>query len=150
MSNKEYIVNIGGAVFREAQYLIAKRSTQEELGGGTLGFVGGTSEPEDERSANVISTWLRREIREEIGVEVGNLYYVTSSCFQTDAGEDVLDIVFLCPYVSGEPTAMDPSEVEWVEWMTVRDVLTHPDTPPWTRKYLNACEQLRSTIEAWG
>lgn len=146
MGTTRYIVNLEAAIFKDDQYLMAMRSRQEAHAGGTLGFVGGTSEPEDEQHPDVMTAWLRREIREEVGVEVDELHYVTSVVFQTAAGEPVLNVVFLCAYKSGEPRAVDPREVEWVQWMTADEALQHEGLPTWSRDYLQACERVRQKL----
>lgn len=146
MGHKPYIVNLEGAIYRGEHYLMAMRSTNEAHAGGTLGFVGGTAEPEDEQQPDMMTAWLQREIREEVGVAVGPLHYVTSSTFMTSTGETVLNIVFLCPYLSGDARAVDPAEVEWVQWMSAAAIRQHPAVQPWTQRYLDACERLRPNL----
>lgn len=146
MAHQAVIVNLEGAIFRGNQYLMAMRSLEEDHAGGTLGFVSGTSELEDQQATDVMTAWLQREISEEVGVEVGELYYATSNFFQTDTSLTVLNIVFLCPYVSGEARAVDPKEVAWIQWMTAEDALEHEAVQPWTRNYLHACEQVRQQL----
>lgn len=62
-------------------------------------------------TSNILEETLKREITEEVDVEVSNLRYVNSSLFETDTGLSVVDIVFLCEYQSGEPYAKCIDEV---------------------------------------
>jgi 8-oxo-dGTP pyrophosphatase MutT (NUDIX family) len=46
---------------------------------------------------DVLEEPLRREVREEVGVELEDApVYLESKSFVTDAGEPVIDIAFLC------------------------------------------------------
>ena len=118
---------------------MAFRSEQEAHAGGTLAFAGGKVEGTDKPDA--LEETLRREIREEVGVEVADLVYVESHSF--GSGPPCLDVVFLCRYVSGTPTAKDPAEVSAVQWMTQAEVLAHPKTPPWIARSLTLADAKR-------
>jgi len=142
------VVIASAAILRGEQYLIARRSEHEDVYPGVLGFVSGTIEPEDRGQADVLHTMLRREIMEEVGVEVEGFCYATSHVFETPHGEQVLNVIFLCHYVSGEPRAVDPLEVAEVMWMTSADFLAHPDTPEWNQKYMQACERVKTRISS--
>lgn len=129
-----FVVNVEAAVLKEGKWLMIVRSKEEAHAAGTLSMVGGTVAHADE-SDQTLEEALRRELREEVGVEVGPLLrYVESKKFISDAGKCVLDIVFLATYSSGEPKALDAREVETVHWMTTDEILTHPNTPPWIRQ----------------
>jgi 8-oxo-dGTP diphosphatase len=140
-----YIVNVEGAVVRseDGRYLMVVRGEQESHGAGALTFPGG--KVEDAGSADdVLEETLRREIREEVEVEVhDDVVYLESKAFVADDGEPVVDVVFLCRYRSGEPAVGDPGEVAAVRWMTAEEILAHPEIPPWTRQSIELAEQKR-------
>jgi 8-oxo-dGTP pyrophosphatase MutT (NUDIX family) len=93
-----------------------------------LTFPGGKVENADFMD-NVLEETLRREILEKVGVEVQeDMVYVESHSFVGD-GEPVVDIVFLCHYLSGEAVPGDPDEVQSVHWMSFEEIIQHPDTP---------------------
>ncbi len=146
MGTRLHIMNLAGAVYDRGRYLIARRGAGESHMPGTLSLIGGGIESQDEQSADVLRSTLRREIMEEVGVQIGRMTYVTSWTFQTDDGEDVLNLVFLCEYKSGIATPADPDEVEEVHWMQPDEILTHPDAPPWTRQGIQQCEALRISL----
>lgn len=137
-----YIVNVEGAIVRNNTYLMILRSKNETHAGGTLSFVGGKVEVEH-NADNILEDELLREIREEVGVEVGDLTYVYSSHFIADDNDLVVDVVFLCRYKTGEPTAMDGNEVEEVHWLTAIEVLQHPKSPVWVKHGIERVEALR-------
>jgi ADP-ribose pyrophosphatase YjhB (NUDIX family) len=146
MSDERYVVNVEAAIVRGDRWLLARRSEQEAHAGGTLSLVGGKVERAGVAD-DILEETLRREIREEVGVEVGTrMRYVHSKAFVADDGDPVIDIVFLCEYVSGEPRPLDPSEVAAVSWMTLDDLLAHPDAPPWTKESATLAEALRAAL----
>lgn len=143
MGNRLHIVNVEGAVYRKGRYLIVRRGSDETHMPGRLSLVGGGIESQDEQDTDVLLATLRREIVEEVGVQIGTVTYVTSWTFRTDEGQDVVNLLFLCAYDSGIATPADPNEVEEVHWMHVDEILDHPDTPPWTRNAIRQCEAVR-------
>lgn len=84
--------------------------------GGMISLIGGKVEQEGNTS-DILEKTVRREVWEEVGVELGeSLHYVHSTSFSADDGVPVIDIVFLCSYAGGQPTAKSPDEVEEVFW----------------------------------
>ncbi len=136
-----YIVNVEGVVTKDGRYLMVVRGEGEYAPGG-LNFPGGKVEGVSE-SDDVLEETLRREITEEVGLEVEDqMAYVRSSAFLAE-GEAVVDVVFLCRWKSGQAQAVDPAEVAAVRWMTAAEAIAHPETPPWTRLSLVRAEEVR-------
>ncbi len=139
-----YIVNVEGVVVRstDGRYLMTIRGAGESYLPGVLAFPGG--KVEDAGSADdILEETLRREIREEVGVEVHDeMVYVESKSFVAE-GDPVVDVVFLCRYHSGEAVVGDPDEVAAVHWMTAEEIIQHPKTPPWTRQSIELAEKKR-------
>jgi 8-oxo-dGTP pyrophosphatase MutT (NUDIX family) len=138
-----YVVNVEGLVLREGRYLLGLRGPGEDHAPGTLAPPGGKVEPAGSAD-DVLENTLRREIREEVGVEVHDeMVYLESKSFVADDGEPVVDVVFLCRYQSGTAAALDPAEVEAVRWMTAAEAQADPRVPPWTRHSLALAERVR-------
>ena len=138
-----YIVNVEGAVVKDGRYLMIVRGEQESHAPGVLTFPGGKVE-HAESVDNVLEETIRREIREEVGVEIHDeVVYVESKAFVADDGEPVIDVVFLCRHRSGEPAIGDPGEVAAIHWMTLDEILEHPKTLPWTRQSILLAEKKR-------
>lgn len=142
---KRYIVNVQGAIYREDKFLLSIRSQKETFMPGILGLVGGKIEPEDEHSDDVLLVTLAREIHEEVNVIVDDFHLLTTSYFEAE-GEPVINLVFLCRYISGEAQANDPNEVESVQWMTAKEAIAQPTCMEWTQHYLQKAEALRQEI----
>ena len=107
-----------------------------------------TSLLEADTSHDVLEETLRREIQEEVGVEIkADLMYVENNSFVADDGDRVVDVVFLCFYKSGTPTIADPGEVAAIHWMTPDEIRSHPQVPPWTRHSIERAEHIRRTSE---
>jgi 8-oxo-dGTP pyrophosphatase MutT (NUDIX family) len=136
-----FIVNVEGAIVQDGQYLLIVRA-EEEFAPGGLSLPGGKVEKTGDLES-VLEATLRREIAEEVGLEVrAEMAYVRSSAFIADGGP-VVDVVFLCRHKAGRAVVADPSEVAGVRWMTASDAIKHPETAPWTRQSLVQAEQTR-------
>jgi len=141
VSTEQYVVNVEGAVVKDGQYLMVVRGEQEYAPGG-LNFPGGKVEGVSSLD-DVLEETLRREIAEEVGLEIQDeMAYLRSSAFVAE-GDAVVDVVFLCRWKAGTAVAADPAEVAAVRWMTAAEAIAHPETPPWTRLALELAESVR-------
>jgi len=121
-----YVVNVEAAILRDGRYLMIVRGEQESHAPGVLTLVGGKVENAGDVD-DVLEETLRREIKEEVAVEIEDeVAYIESKAFVADDGEPVIDIVFLCRYKSGTPTIADPGEVAALQWMAPEQILAHP------------------------
>ncbi|MEK5068705.1 NUDIX hydrolase [Sporosarcina sp. FSL K6-1508] len=136
-----FIVNVEGAIYKNEKWLLIRRSEKEEHAGGLLSLVGGKVE-EEGTSSDILERTLKREITEEVGIEVSNLRYVNSSSFVTDSGINVVDIVFLCDHESGEAFAKSPDEVDDVIWMTTQQILSNSNLPIYLKENIKLAEKL--------
>jgi NAD+ diphosphatase len=66
---------------------------------------------------------VRREVREEVGVEIGEVTYVTS---QSWPFPNSLMIGFFAEYVGGD-IRVDPNEIVDAQWFTPADIPRYPD-----------------------
>ncbi|WP_436923659.1 NUDIX hydrolase [Halosimplex amylolyticum] len=136
MGEFAYVVNVDGVVTRnDDEYLLIERGAEEAHAPGILGLPGGKLEaPPDGDDA--IAATARREIAEEVGIEVGAVEYVCSGTFEADTGEQCLNVVTLCEYVGGEPAPQDPDEVAAVHWLDREELREHEDVPAFTEEYV--------------
>jgi 8-oxo-dGTP diphosphatase len=135
-----FVVNVEGAIHRSGKWLLILRSQKEEHAGGTLSLVGGQCEIEGV-SSDILERTLEREIFEEVGSNVTDMKYVNSSSFVTDSGINVIDIVFLCQFKSGEPYAKSIEEVDDVIWMTTSEILAHEELPPYLKENIKLADR---------
>jgi 8-oxo-dGTP diphosphatase len=137
-----YIVNVEGAIFQGDRWLVIRRSLREEHAPGTLSLVGGKVE-DALPGSDILELTLRREIREEVGLEVAELHYLESKLFLTAAGEPVVDVVYVTECRPGGRIRLDPDEVAEVRWLTAREVAELAEAPPYLQATLAKAEPVR-------
>jgi 8-oxo-dGTP diphosphatase len=134
-----FIVNVEGAIKKGDRWLVIERSRQEEHAGGLLSLVGGKVEQEGNTTA-ILERTLRREIEEEVGVQINNMTYIHSTSFVTAHGIHVVNVVFLCEYESGEARPVSLEEVAHVYWLTTEEILQHPQAPSYLKESIEHAE----------
>lgn len=135
-----FVVNVEGAIRENDRWIMIERSNKEEHAGGLLSLVGGKVETID-HSSNVLENTLRREIFEEIGIQIKRkMKYIRSTSFVTESGINVVDIVFLCEHESGKAFAKCPDEIENVCWLTTEEILGHSLSPIFLKESIQAAE----------
>ncbi|HLQ83402.1 MAG TPA: NUDIX domain-containing protein [Pseudogracilibacillus sp.] len=140
-----FIVNVEGAIRKNDKWLIIKRSAKEEHAGGLLSLVGGKVDAEG-NSSDILERTVKREILEEVGVNIRDgLNYVHSTSFVTDSSVNVVDIVFLCEYESGEAFPKSPDEVEEVLWLTTGEILNHSKAPIYLKESIKRANLIFQT-----
>ncbi len=142
-----YVVNVEAVVWAAARgkYLMIVRGLTEEIAPGTLTPPGGKVEVTG-LVQDVLEQTLRREVREEVGVELKDGFaYVESHSFDAVA-VTIVDIVFLARYESGEPHAEDDEEVAAIEWLTYDELMSDPRTMAWTRDFMRLAESRRQEL----
>ena len=147
MNYKLYVVNVEAAIYKEDKWLIIKRSEKEEHGPGLMSLVGGKVETNVVQDG-ILEVTLRREIREEVGIEVSDsIHYLESKTFPLADGQLVVDIVFVCKYKSGEARVVDSNEVGEIYWMTCEELLQDERALSWLKESLKKAEDLRLRLE---
>lgn len=145
----QFIVAVGGFVYRDGRYLVIERGPKE-WAAGALCSPGGGVEVADQ-SIELLEDEVRREVLEETGVTVGNeIVYAFSKAFTGGSGVPILSIYFLCQYGHGEAHIADPDEVASVEWLTAEQILSDPRSLDWMIHDLRSVEQVRQRYVAMG
>jgi ADP-ribose pyrophosphatase YjhB (NUDIX family) len=143
MEPPKYIVNVEAAIYQNNKWLMILRSKKEDHAGGTLSMVGGKIDYTDSLT-DTLEFGVKREILEEVNVQVSDkLEYVESKMFVSAKGNYVIDIVFIAEYTSGTPEAMLEDEVDDVSWLTLDEIKSNPNTPPWILASMEKAEAVR-------
>ena len=147
MSNILYIVNVEAAIYKDDKWLIIKRSEKEEHGPGLMSLVGGKVETNMAQDG-ILEETLRREIMEEVGIEVSDtMHYLESKSFLLADGQVVVDVVFVCKYKSGEAKPVDTDEVGEIYWMTCEEILENEKALIWLKESIEKAENVRLRLE---
>jgi 8-oxo-dGTP diphosphatase len=138
------LINVEAAVFHDGRYLMIVRGDAEDHASGVLAFPGGKLDYEV--MPDILEQTAAREVREETSIEVDQIEYVEAHSFTLPNGTPVVDIVFLCRYLSGTPVINDPGEVADLRWMTAGEILADPASPPWMAPSLTLVERKREAL----
>lgn len=128
-------VVITAIIVKDGKYLITRRSLQKPRFPGMWTVPGGHLDPSDFTDMpketedywyNVLEKTLRREVKEEVGVEINNIEYVTSlgtvheDNLSGQAISPSLVISCLADYVSGE-VILQEEETDKCEWVSLEE-----------------------------
>ncbi|XOB41297.1 MAG: NUDIX domain-containing protein [Candidatus Nealsonbacteria bacterium] len=126
-------VVITAIVIKEGKYLIVRRSDNKKRFAGRWTVPGGKLETEDYLSLpkdtefywyNVLEKVLRREVKEEAGIEIENIKYVTSLATVHKDGSPSLVISCMADYSSGD-IKLQEDEVNSFAWVTLEEAKSY-------------------------
>ena len=122
-------VAITAIVVKDDKYLITRRSEKKRRFPGMWTVPGGRLEtsdyinlPKDTKDYwyNVLEQVLRREVKEEVGLDIRNIAYVTSLATVHSDGAPSLVISCLADYEAGEVT-LQTEETDKFAWVTLEE-----------------------------
>jgi len=126
-------VVITAIVVRDEKYLITRRAPTKKRFGGMWTVPGGkletsdyTNLPKDTKDYwyNVLEQVLRREVKEEVGLGVKNIEYVTSLATIHADGAPSLVISCMADWESGE-VVLQESETDKYAWVSLEEAKSH-------------------------
>ena len=134
MDNKYlHEVAITAIIVKEEKYLITRRSLQKKRFPGMWTVPGGKLETDDyihlpkdttDYWYNVLEKVLRREVLEEVGLDIEHITYVTSLATVHGDGNPSLVISCLADYLSGE-VILKEDETDDFRWVTLDEAKTY-------------------------
>lgn len=127
--NETFEVVITAIIEDKSKYLIMRRSANKKRFPGKWTVPGGHLETRDfvntpketkEYWYNVLEKTLRREVREEAGIEIKDIEYVTSLATVHDDGAPSLVISCLAKYDSGD-IQLQEEETDQFAWVNLEE-----------------------------
>jgi len=122
-------VAITAIIVRDGKYLITRRSPNKKRFPGMWTVPGGKMETSDYLQLpkdtehywyNVLERTLRREVKEEVGIDIDNIVYVTSlATVHVDKNPSMV-ISCMADYVSGE-VKLQEGETDAYEWVFLEE-----------------------------
>jgi len=134
MENKVlFEVVITAIVVKDGKYLITRRTMSKKRFPGMWTVPGGKLETNDyihlpkdtpDYWYNVLEQVLRREVREEVGLEIKNIEYVTSLATVHADGNPSLVISCMADWESGE-VQLQENETDQYAWVSLEEAKSH-------------------------
>lgn len=135
MENKYlHEVAITAIVVKDGKYLITRRSLKKKRFPGMWTVPGGKMETNDYLQLpkdtehywyNVLERTLRREVKEEVGIDMDNIEYVTSLATVHADGSPSLVISCAADYVSGN-IQLQEDELDQYAWVSLDEAKNYP------------------------
>jgi 8-oxo-dGTP pyrophosphatase MutT (NUDIX family) len=131
MENNHYLheIAITAIIVKDGKYLIVRRSPEKKRFPGMWVVPGGRLEAKDYLELpkdtehywyNVLERTLKREVQEEVGLEIENIEYVTSLATVHADGAPSLVISCVADYVSGDVRLEEGETVEYA-WVSLEE-----------------------------
>ena len=122
-------IAITAIIAKDGKYLITRRSSNKRRFPGMWTVPGGKMEPKDYLQLpkdteyywyNVLERTLRREIKEEVGINIDNIEYVTSLATVHSDGNPSLVISCMADYINGD-VKLKKDESDKYAWVSLKE-----------------------------
>lgn len=131
MVSNQYLheVAITAIIVKDGKYLITRRSPNKKRFPGMWTVPGGKMETNDYLKLpkdtehywyNVLERTLRREVKEEVGIDIDNIEYVTSLATIHKDGSPSLVISCMADYISGDIKLQEEESDKWT-WVSLEE-----------------------------
>jgi mutator protein MutT len=106
--SKSIPIVVAAAIIQQEEKILLTRRKPDSVLGGFWEFPGGKQEP-----GETLECCLRREVKEELGVEIGEPQVFHSLRYQYP--EQAVELhFFTCSIIQGHPQPLDCAEIAWV------------------------------------
>ena len=155
--NRLHEVVITAIVVKEGKFLITRRSSNKKRFPGKWTVPGGKLEISDYIDLpketefywyNVLEKVLKREVKEEVGIEIKNIEYVTSLATIHADGNPSLVISCLADYASGQ-VRLQKDEADQSAWVDLKEAKKYDLLDGIYEELVMAEKQLRGEKTEW-
>lgn len=131
---KNYLIIVECAIECDGKFLIIRRPEGKHAGG-LLSFAGGKVDEQDEENTyDMLRAAVRREIHEELGLNLaGDINYITSEYFTDSSGLCLINNLFYYKYDEQPKVTPCEREVPWYAWMTKEEIHAAENSPEWLK-----------------
>lgn len=130
-------IAVKGIIRKDGKILVMKRADHDDHKPGVWETVGGGMDEAESPQES-----LRREIREEAGLEVEILEPFNIFSFKKDTGEFKVGITFVCDYMNGEVILSEEhSEYKWIRPHEFANMASVPSLHEEIKKYSEKYEK---------
>ena len=129
-NNKFHYVVVTGMIIKEGKYLIVKRSDKEKVFPGKWTVPGGKLEQKDYINLppntkegqwyNILDILLKREVKEEVNLDIKNIKYLTNLTFIRPDNIPVVVLSLFAYYENGE-VKLNEEELSDHKWVTLEE-----------------------------
>jgi len=156
-NKKLHEVVITAIVKKDGKYLITRRSKKNKRYPGKWTVPGGKLEVSDYIDMpketefywyNVLERVLKREVKEEVGIEIKNIKYVTSLATVHDDGNPSLVISCVADYSTGE-IRLNEDETDKYEWVSLDESKEYDLFDGIYEEFVMAEKQLKGEDTEW-
>jgi ubiquinone/menaquinone biosynthesis C-methylase UbiE/ADP-ribose pyrophosphatase YjhB (NUDIX family) len=114
-----HVVFVSAWIRKGNKFLMSQRSSKDKQAPGIWALPGGKMDLEI--GNDTIENTLRKEIREEVGLEIEEeIKYLSSESFIRSNGHHVVSPIFLVNYKSGKAKALEDQDA--VKWMSLNEI----------------------------
>lgn len=131
---KHYLIIVECAIECEGKFLIIRRPEGKHAGG-LLSFAGGKVDEQDETNTfDMLRAAVKREIKEELGLELtGKIDYITSEYFVDSSGISLINNLFHYKFAATPKIIPCEREVPWYAWLTKEEIHAATNSPEWLK-----------------
>ena len=130
--DKRHHISVTGIIIKDNKFLITKRAPHKKAFPNMWTVPGGNLEAEDYINLpkdtqhhwyNIFERVLKREIKEEVGLDIKNIKYLTSMTFIRPDGDAGLIVSLYADYDNGE-VKLDEDSVDF-KWVTLEEAKSY-------------------------
>ncbi|MEI7579589.1 MAG: NUDIX hydrolase [bacterium] len=146
MSEKFTVVTVGLIYNTAGDFLITKRSLEEQTYPGLYSFPGGKLKYQTVEFASLEKNVIR-EVMEETNIEIEIIDYLQSYSFSKENGDKVVVMAFLAKYLSGDLAIQNINEITEVSWKSINEIEKLSSLENIKKLYRSAAQKLAGEIK---